>query len=357
MSAFSALILSFSAVVLVACGGGSSGSSGSNSAPVASDVVVTDVNGGETWVGDSLIGSYTYRDSDSDLEGATALQWLRDGGVITNAGQSEYIVAEGDVGHQISLQVTPLAATGTQTGVPVTSDDVPVDAFVGTRLPAQFVNSAYTGGTYAISAYLPDGYAASDLDYPVIYAVGTLRRFPEIADLLDAAARQVILIQVTVPFQRRTTDLTMPEAPKLYDFFTLELIPFIEAQYRVDPSRRTLAGHSLGGLFVGLAMLFERPGARLFASYLSSDGSFWSEWEQTVVLEQQLADVSSELPVTLILTAAAGDLSNRLVVIDFRDLLTQRNYADFNMIYMPFELSHTEVYIASLQQGVDLLLE
>jgi predicted alpha/beta superfamily hydrolase len=226
---------------------------------------------------------------------------------------------------------------------------------VGARQPAQIVSSTYTGQTYTVSAYLPDGYSASAQNYPAIYMLGAVDGFIRVADLLDAKARQVILIAVTIEPERREIDLTMPEAPKFYDFFAHELIPLLEAQYRVDTSSRTLAGHSLGGLFAGLVMLFETPGARLFGSFISSDGSFWSEWEQTVQLEQELADVSSELPVNLILTAAAGRTSNLFSVIEFRDLLTQRSYADFNLTYVPFALGHDEVYLPSLRAGIDVL--
>jgi hypothetical protein len=342
------------ASLLVACGGGSS-TPPSNSAPVVSNIEITDTNGGQVWVGDRLVGSHVYRDTEGDLEGATAFQWQRGGMMIAGADKADYQVAEGDVGQQISLRVTPAAVTGTLVGLPALSVEVQVDGFVGARQLAQIVTSTYTGQTYTVSAYLPDGYSASAQDYPVIYMLGEVASFTQVADLLDAKARQVILIAVTTEPERRAVDLTMPEAPKFYDFFAHELIPLLEAQYRVDTSNRTLAGHSLGGLFVGLVMLFETPGARLFGSFISADGSFWSEWEQTVLLEQKLADVSSELPVNLILTAGAGRTSNLYSVIDFRYLLTQRSYTDFNLTYVPFALTHSAVYLPSLSAGIDAL--
>ncbi len=51
-----------------------------------------------------------------------------------------------------------------------------------------------------------------------------------------------------------------------------ELIPAIDADYRIDPARRTLTGYSLGGLFT-LHALFHRPD--LFARYAAASPSIW----------------------------------------------------------------------------------
>jgi predicted alpha/beta superfamily hydrolase len=44
------------------------------------------------------------------------------------------------------------------------------------------------------------------------------------------------------------------EGPKFLAFLKSELIPLIEANYRADPARRILGGHSFGGLFTLYAM-------------------------------------------------------------------------------------------------------
>jgi predicted alpha/beta superfamily hydrolase len=59
-------------------------------------------------------------------------------------------------------------------------------------------------------------------------------------------------------------------ADRYLDFFERELIPRVEAAYRVDPGDRTLAGHSYGGLF-SLYAFARRPG--LFNRYLAASPS------------------------------------------------------------------------------------
>ena len=54
-----------------------------NFPPTASSVDITDTNGGDALLGDSLSGNYVYGDVDGDAEGATALRWLRNGVAIS----------------------------------------------------------------------------------------------------------------------------------------------------------------------------------------------------------------------------------------------------------------------------------
>ncbi len=111
----------FSTFMLAACGGRGSDGNSSNSAPTASYVNITDDNGGNAVVGDSLTGHYTYADADGDAEGATTFRWLRNGVAISGATASTYTLAAADVPAQIIFEVTPVAVTGTITGSSVVS--------------------------------------------------------------------------------------------------------------------------------------------------------------------------------------------------------------------------------------------
>jgi predicted alpha/beta superfamily hydrolase len=353
MNSIRALFFLFSTVSLAACGSGDA--TPVNSAPVASKVAVQDVNGGEVWVGDELVGSYRYNDVDGDPEGLTEYYWLRNGIPVSGANTTSYTVAEEDAGQSISLEVLPVAQTGAAIGTAVDSAGISVDYFVGTRLPAQSFPSIYTGGTYTVSIYLPAGYENSAQDYPVIYQVGSESGYNLHADILEAKARQVILVSVETDVDRRWEDTTMPGARLFYDFFVLELIPFIDTQYRTNKGNRTFVGHSLAGLFVGLAMLFEPPGARNFLAFISSDGSFWNQSEETIALAQQLAERTNELPVTLILTSASAETGNEHSVARFGRVMAQSDYAGFEQFYFPFDLLHSEVYGPSLRAAIDIL--
>ena len=106
----------------------SSGITITNSAPTASDVSITDDNGGSTVVGDSLTGNYTYSDVDGDLEGTSTFRWLRGGVPINSATASTYTLVADDSGTSITFEVTPVAATGTATGTAVVSSGITINS-------------------------------------------------------------------------------------------------------------------------------------------------------------------------------------------------------------------------------------
>lgn len=99
-----------------------------NSAPVAAKAEV----GGPTAVHDTLAGSYVYSDADGDPEADTRFQWYRRivaAGIesespIPGATGRTYRITEADRGSCLFFQVTPLAATGTAIGCPVSSQPV-----------------------------------------------------------------------------------------------------------------------------------------------------------------------------------------------------------------------------------------
>lgn len=61
-------------------------------------------------------------------------------------------------------------------------------------------------------------------------------------------------------------------APKYLKFFEDEVIPYIEENYRSNPTKRILSGHSLGGSF-GAWVLLTKP--ELFSSYILTSPSLW----------------------------------------------------------------------------------
>lgn len=106
---------------LTACGGGSGsdneeGGRNVNAAPSASNVQITDVNGGNVNIGDVLSASYHYQDSDNDEAGVSVYQWLRNGVAIASAQSKNYTLVSEDGGQDISFAVTPMAVSGVMIG-------------------------------------------------------------------------------------------------------------------------------------------------------------------------------------------------------------------------------------------------
>jgi predicted alpha/beta superfamily hydrolase len=112
------------------------------------------------------------------------------------------------------------------------------------------------------------------------------------------------------------------DGPKFLQFLRSELIPFTETNYRGDPARRILGGHSLGGLFT-LHAMFSDPS--LFWGYLC--GSPAIPWDQDFIVKQEAAFAAKrkDLPVRLFLAVGGAE---ELVTpgVSFVKTLSARRY-------------------------------
>jgi len=93
-----------------------------NNTPVVANVNV----GGTPVVNSALTVSYTYSDTEGDLEGASTFQWLvasdaagTNKVAISGATNNTYTPTTSDLKKYITVEVTPVAKTGTTVGTPV----------------------------------------------------------------------------------------------------------------------------------------------------------------------------------------------------------------------------------------------
>lgn len=208
------------------------------------------------------------------------------------------------------------------------------------------IHSAQTGIDYGYYVYLPAGYQPTQA-YPVIYATDSEYRFTTLSGVMQSRGTQAILVNIDATTSaRRWVDSTMPGATAYFRFLTQELIPVVEARYRVDPTRRTFTGHSLSGEFVIYALYLEDPAHRYFASIISEEGSFWYRSDmvfstvspEATALEQGLHDAHVPLPVNLML---AGDTtSNGGLVASLYTYLSARGYAQLRIANTSYTLGH-----------------
>ena len=176
--------------------------------------------------------------------------------------------------------------------------------------------------------------------YPVIYALDGDAIFNTLAEAARLQTRKphgydpVVIVGIGYPsrepfdMKRRCYDFTMPaEAENLpkrpngeewpergganvfLDFIETELKPELAGEYPIDPSRQTIFGHSLGGLFV-LHALFNRP--QSFQTYVAGSPSIW--WNNHALLNELDAFESRMLQAEeksrLLLTIGADELTH-----------------------------------------------
>ncbi len=138
-----------------------------NDAPVASNVDFS----GTLKNYEILTGSYSYSDTENDLESGTTLKWYRandpsgtNASVISGATSSSYTLVAADVGKYIAYAVTPAASTGRSPGIEVFSlFKGPVLDNVPPTLVSVTVNGSTLQEGYSLTASY-SGYSDADSD-------------------------------------------------------------------------------------------------------------------------------------------------------------------------------------------------
>ena len=120
-------------------------------------------------------------------------------------------------------------------------------------------------------------------------------------------------------------------ADKYYAYLKDELIPAIESRYKVN-DRRTIIGHSFGGLFVFYTLLKEE---RIFTSYLALSPSFWKDQFNIFDYEEAYHRKHSELPAYVYLSTGSRETLNyvRKGNRRMKALLETRAYKGFQLEY------------------------
>lgn len=202
------------------------------------------------------------------------------------------------------------------------------------------INSVYTGVAYSLSILIPGDYDSDQSARPVIYSMDAEQRFVPESGALPSMPKPIsraILVGISNNGSaRRNIDFVMPGASQYFKFLTLEVIPFIDANYRYDKKIRLLSGWSLSGLMTAYAMLLDQPSDRYFSAFMSADGSMWAQPDSLYTLEQQMFDVSHDLPVTLMLAAAENYKDN----VAFCTQLASRMYTHFDLKFGSYGQGH-----------------
>jgi len=204
------------------------------------------------------------------------------------------------------------------------SEQYPRTALFGTEERTLFCPTL--GREYHLSVALPDSYMTSTQAYPVIYVLDGDLFFGMAAGLTPIArwclgVPEVIIVGISYGMesydqwvQLRERDFKIPEvrdappdsaANVFLDALTQEMIPFIEANYRIIPSDRCLYGYSSSGFFV-LYALFHQPDA--FQRYLSGSGDLYIAYPYVIQHDAPLAARDAANPIQLYLSV--GELED-----------------------------------------------
>jgi Predicted hydrolase of the alpha/beta superfamily len=233
------------------------------------------------------------------------------------------------------------------------------------------ITSVIVGDSYPIYIGLPKDYAASPgKSYDVVYLLdgdGYFSKTQQIIDqhVDDADMNPVILVGIG-NIDERTRDYT-PTSLKDYsgsgggdkfcNFLKSELIPYIDANYRTNPSpeNRCLAGHSLGGLCVYYA-LFKYIDT--FGKFLASSPSLWWDNDITFQYEADYASGHTSMPAALYTCFCTGDYNICPEVEELVKRLKNRNYTGLTVFSHSFEgITHDYSWEPAFDKGLPQLFK
>jgi len=211
------------------------------------------------------------------------------------------------------------------------------------------ITSSYTGHAYAVSVYLPASYHESINLLPVIYSLDGDRLFSERADEIDNQQKEVILVSIHADNSRNSDYLYYDEfgntknGQDFYNYIVFELMPFVEASFRIDPNQRALEGHSHGGTFVSYSVFMDNLNSQYFKTYVAQDPSIWIHEESLNNLQTSLSNQISDLNINLYLSSGLpgdrdgsnGDATEALYVY-----FVNESFENLNIHYYSYDLDH-----------------
>ncbi len=265
--------------------------------------------------------------------------------------------------HTASAKVAVTFTAPVASGMPAGFSTVPLQGSIVTDSVA---TTAVPGvSSYPLNIYLPADYATTSDQLPVIYATDGVAdqsdptqyngwQLPDMARIIEAKGIRAVIVGIG-GYERRGTDYLMPGAASYYSFVTTELIPYIEKKYRASPSSRTLSGHSFGGLFVGLALLMDRPANRYFVNFLSLDGSYFEQPNVTTsLLQTMVANSGGNLPNTaFVLSSSSG--GNGLPVTAYCQQLQALNIQGWQLTCIPtYDTAHLQMFDEGFSASLDI---
>jgi uncharacterized protein len=137
-------------------------------------------------------------------------------------------------------------------------------------------------------------------------------------------------------------------------FIKDELIPMVETDYRADPSRRILVGHSYGGLF-GIFAMLEAPD--LFSTLILGSPTLTYGNRFMLQREEAFAKEHKQLPARVYLFV--GELEENMNDTTMTDtlrlaaILQGRNYKGFSLVKQVFpDQNHCEVAAPGFHWGL-----
>ncbi len=222
--------------------------------------------------------------------------------------------------------------------------NAPEVSIAGTKLLP--LKSTITGKDYNLYINLPAGYGDTSKTFPVVYLIDAQWDFPLVQAIYgeqyyDGFIPELVIVGITWGGshpnydQLRAHDFTPTDiskngtygnAPQFLSFISGELMPYIEANFRVKKNDRTLIGSSFGGLF-SIYALFQEPA--VFNRFIFTSPAL--EWDNEITrsMNNRFAEQHKDLNAKVF--AGIGAYENVKDFQTFMDEIKAKQYKNFEL--------------------------
>lgn len=253
----------------------------------------------------------------------------------------------------------------------------PPHAIAGSEL--RVLPTSSTGRQYQLHVGLPASYQKSpDKKYPVIYVTDGYWDFTKLTTsvgslVYDRVLPEIIVVGIGYPGENvdyghmRGWDLSPVALPwgkpedsgRAADFLKsiqTEIIPFIEREYRADPSYRVMAGASLGGLFT-LYTMYTQP--ELFQGYIAATPAVVVGNDWLLGYEEKFAATKRPIKARLYMTGGGNETPDFLGgIIRMNQRIASRKYEGLSYQFRFIEDErHGGMQIETYHRGLRYVFE
>lgn len=225
------------------------------------------------------------------------------------------------------------------------------------------IRSEVLGEDRSILVYLPQNYENTDLKYPVLYILDGGFHFHHVSGIVEFLSGQgkiPSMIVVGITNVNRSRDFAPPSpvnmnisdsADRFSLFLKIELLPFVNDQYRTHPYN-IIIGHSLGGTFATYSFLTSPD---LFDGYICISPALWYGDDDLVDMAKTL--ILDEYSRAKQYYMTVGNEPNYFPSLDqFQSIIQERSpeHLDFSYKKMLNE-THGSIPHLSIYNGLEFL--
>jgi len=216
------------------------------------------------------------------------------------------------------------------------------------------VYSSKMGRGYDVSIYVPNDYDSNSAPLPVVYALDAQVRLSSLIEALRQRNPKVIVVQI-YDMGLHLIDYTMPGAVDYLAFMTNDLLPYVEANYRVNTRKRAVSGLASSANFPFHALYLESPGKWSFAHYWMTNGSFRQQQENINTEEQKLFEAMGASPFPVSLVFARGATEFGPLTKELYDKIAARGYRGIHLYDVSYPLGRIETDVPAFFDALEIL--